>query len=158
METATKETAQRITCVGSFELPCGADTAFPLFSPDGEKDWIKGWNPRPVFPETVEFRRDTVFREGKGEEEAVWIIVDIDWQEHRAEYVRVAPASHAAHIVVKIEPLGRESSRIAVSYTITVFGPHGEHLIDAFSEASYAAKMVNWQRQIGEYLLARKAH
>ena len=149
------EAPQQVSRIGSFELPCAANTAFPLFSPEGEREWVKGWAPTPVFPDRIEFARDTVFREGEGEEEAVWTIVDADWQTHRAEYVRVAPHSHAAHIVVKVEPLGTGRSKVVVSYTVTAFGEHAASLVGAFSEAAYTAKMRDWQKQIGAHLEGR---
>jgi len=149
-------TAQQVSRTGSFDLPCNADTAFPLFSPEGERDWVKEWDPRPVFPDTIEFTRDTVFREGRPGEEAVWTIVDADWQTHRAEYVRLAPNSHTARIVVKIELLGAERSRVVVSYTVTAFGQNAASLVTAFSEEAYAAKMRDWQQQISAYLENRK--
>jgi hypothetical protein len=149
--------AQHVSRVGSFELPCAADTAFPLFSPEGEREWVKGWAPTPVFPERIEFARDTVFRQGKGEEEAVWTIIEADWRTHRAEYVRVAPNSHTAHIVVKVEPLGHERSRVVVSYTVTAFGEDATSLVEAFSEEAYAAKMRDWQKQISATVQARKS-
>jgi len=148
--------AKQVRCAGGFELPCGADEAFPLFSPEGERDWIKTWNPRAVFPGTIEFCRDTVFREGTVSEEAVWTIVDVDWSSHRAEYVRIA-ASHAAHIVVKIEAGGVDCCRVAVSYTITTLDAGAEHLLEAFSETAYATRMNNWERQIGEFLAGRES-
>jgi hypothetical protein len=150
--------AQQVSRTGSFELPCTADTAFPLFSPEGERGWVKGWNPTPVFPDKIEFARDTVFREGKAGEEAVWTILDADWQTHRAEYVRVAPDSHTARIVVKIEPLAAERSKVVVSYIVTAFGEDAANLLAAFSEAAYAEKMRNWRHQIVVYLEGRKLH
>jgi len=151
-----KESAQQISRTGSFDLPCSADTAFPLFSPEGEREWVKGWDPRPVFPDRVEFSRDTVFREGNAGEEAVWTIVDADWQAHRAEYVRVAHASHTARIVVKVEPLGPQRSTVVVSYTVTAFGENAENLLDAFSDKAYTAKMHDWQHKISAYLEKRR--
>ncbi len=149
-------TAQQVGRTGSFDLPCSADTAFPLFSPEGEREWVKEWDPTPVFPDRIEFRRDTVFREGHPGEEAVWTIVDADWKTHRAEYVRLAAHSHTARIVVKIEPLGAERSRVVVSYTVTAFGEHAASLVAAFSEEAYAAKMRDWQQRISAYLEDRK--
>lgn len=146
------QTAQQVTREGAFDLNCDADKAFPLFSPEGEREWIKEWDPRAVFPETVEFRRDTVFRQGRGDEEAVWTIVEVDWKTHRAEYVRAAALSHAAHIVVKVDPTGTRSCHVTVGYSVTAWGEQGENLLDSFSETAYAAKMRNWQRQIQEYL------
>ncbi len=152
-----QDAAQQVSRTGSFELPCVADTAFPLFSPEGERDWVKGWDPTPVFPGRIEFARDTVFREGSAGEEAVWTIVDANWQTHRAEYVRLAPHSHTARIVVNIEPLAGERSRVVVSYTVTAFGEHASSLVAAFSEEAYAAKMRDWQQRIVVYLDSRKS-
>ncbi|MBZ5678940.1 MAG: hypothetical protein LAO24_02415 [Acidobacteriia bacterium] len=151
-----QETAQQVSRTGSFDLACSADTAFPLFSPEGELEWVKGWAPTPVFPSRIEFKRDTVFREGHDGEEAVWTIVDADWQFHRAEYVRLAPHSHTGRIVVKVEPLGAERSKVVVSYTVTAFGEHAGSLMAAFSEEAYAAKMRDWQQRISAYLEGRK--
>jgi len=150
------QAARRISRTGTFELPCNAETAFPLFSPEGEKHWVPGWDPYPVFPDTIAFVRDTVFREGKGNEEALWTIVEADLRAHRAEYVRVAHASHTAHIIVEVEPLGPERSKVKVSYTVTTFGKHSGPLLENFSEQVYAAKMQNWQRWITGFLTDRK--
>lgn len=147
---------QQVSRTGDFHPDCSADTVFPLFSPEGEREWIKEWDPRPVFPETIEFRRDTIFRQGDGNNEALWTIIDADWQAHRAEYVRMAPGSHAAHIVVRVDPDGAECSHVVVSYTVTAWGERGASLLDSFSENGYAAKMQSWQRQI-EDCLARRA-
>jgi hypothetical protein len=137
---------------GEFELACGADEAFPFFSPEGERSWVTGWNPQPVFPDTITFCRDTVFRQGEEDDEAIWMIIDVDSESHRAEYVRVAPASHSAHIVVEVQPLMPENSRVIVTYAITTFGKGSALLLEAFSESAYAEKMRNWQRQISAQL------
>jgi len=153
---SARATAQQVKRTGSFELPCSADTAFPLFSPEGEREWVDGWDPQPVFPDKIEFRRDTVFRQGSGNDEAVWTIVDADWQTHRAEYVRIAPHSHAARIVVTVAPLGPARSKVVVSYTVTGFGQRAESLLAEFSEEAYSAKMRSWQQKIEAYFERRK--
>jgi hypothetical protein len=150
--------AQQVRRSGSFELPCNADTAFPLFSPEGERDWVSGWDPKPVFPEKIAFVRDTIFCEGAGADEALWTIVDADSHRHRAEYVRVAPASHTAHIIVEIEPLAAERSKVLVNYTVTAFGAGAERYVESFSESAYSAKMENWQRWICTHLKKPALH
>jgi len=140
--------ARQVHRTGSFELPCGADTAFSFFSPEGEREWVKGWNPTPVFPDRIEFSRDTVFREGPPGDEAVWTIVDANWEMHRAEYVRVAHRSHTGRVVVKIEPGSGDRCKVVVEYTITAFGATMATLIETFSEEAYAAKMRAWKEQI----------
>jgi len=144
--------AQQVSRTGSFDLLCGVETAFPLFGPEGERSWVKGWDPRPVFPDAVAFQRDTVFREGHEGEEALWTIVEVNWTEHRAEYVRFAPASHSAHIVVQVEPNSADCSHVVVQYVVTAFGPSAEAQLESFSETKYAERMRNWQSQISAYL------
>jgi hypothetical protein len=150
------ESAQQVRRIGSFELPCNAEVAFPLFSPEGERHWVTDWDPRPVFPTKIEFVRDAVFRQGQGDDDAVWTIVQVDWRTHHAEYVRVAPDSHTAHIVVTVEALEAGRSNVVVSYTVTAFGASLEHLLKSFSEKSYAEKMLDWQRWIGAFLQRHK--
>ena len=144
--------AKQISRSGTFDLQCTTETAFPLFSPEGERYWVKGWDPRPVFPETIAFEPETVFLEGSGDGEAVWTIIDVNQTSHRAEYVRLAPQSHAAHIVVQVEPLANSRSHVTVSYVVTAFGLNAAEMLAAFSESAYAEKMCNWQRQISSYL------
>lgn len=144
--------AQQTSRSGGFELPCNADAAFPLFSAEGERLWIKEWNPHPVFPDTIEFRRDTVFSTGEGSEYATWWTVDVDWDRHHAEYVRLAPESHAAHITVKIDANGPQRCYVTVDYAVTSLSEQGETVLHSFAEDTYATKMRNWQRQITDYL------
>jgi hypothetical protein len=154
--TVVRDRVRQVSRSGNFELACDADTAFPLFSPEGERHWVAGWNPTPVFPDTIEFACDTVFRTGSGDEEAVWTIIEADWQTHRAEYVRVASQSHSARIVVKVEPLEAGRSKATVTYTITAFGKNSADLLAAFAEEAYATKMHDWQKQISAYLKGQK--
>lgn len=148
----TSKTAEQVRRAGGFVLECSAETAFPLFSPEGERNWVPGWAPRAVFPETIEFRGDTVFRHGEGSDEAVWTIVHVDRSNHRAEYVRVAPASHAAHIIVKVDPVAAERCEVSVSYILTAFGDHPAVLLEEFSEDAFRVRMKNWQAWIGAHL------
>lgn len=150
-DISRNEPARQVSCTGSFELPCNAQVAFPLFSPEGERGWVTGWDPRPVFPEKIAFERDTVFREGKGDNDAIWMIIDADWKDYRAEYVRVAPASHTAHVVVKVTALEAERTTVTVSYTVTAFGANAGIMLEAFSEEAYAAKMHDWEKRIVVY-------
>lgn len=149
----TPKSAQQVHRTGNFDLDCDADTAFPFFSPEGEREWVSGWDPKSVFPAQVAFERDTVFREGTPE--AVWIIVDVNWRTHRAEYVRFAPESHNAHVVVQVESSERERSHVTVSYTVTAFGRDQAALLESFSETAYAAKMRDWKNRIDACLLSR---
>ena len=156
MDGSSQSRAQQVIRRGEFDLACDAETAFSFFSPEGEREWAPGWNPRAVYPETIAFRPNTVFRLGQGSEESVWTILEADCQHYRAEYIRVAPASHTARISVKIEPVAPDSSCVAVSYAVTAFGQQVSSVLEPFSETAYAKKMREWQQQISACLESRR--
>jgi hypothetical protein len=147
--------ARQIKCTGGFELPCSAKKAFPFFSPEGERNWAPGWDPRPLFPDQILFRKDTVFLLGAGTDESIWTIVDVDWERYRAEYVRVAPASHMAHIFVNVAPQGDDRSQVSVSYVVTAFGENAAVQLEPFSERAYEVRMEDWRRQISASLATK---
>jgi hypothetical protein len=155
MSSSLHRNAQQAIRTGGFDLPCDADTAFPLFSPEGEREWAPGWNPIAVYPETIAFTTNTVFRLGQGPEESVWTILQADSQIHIADYVRVAPASHIARIRVNVEPVSPNRSHVIVSYAVTAFGENASTVLEPFSESGYAQRMRDWQRQISECLEMR---
>jgi hypothetical protein len=148
----SKQSAQRVARAGGFVLPCDAEKAFPLFSPEGEREWVKGWDPKPIFPITIEFRRDTVFQTREAGGEAIWIILAAERKSYTAEYVRIAASSHSAHIVVKIEPLSKKQSRVDVNYTLAAFGETAANLLAEFSEDAFVKKMLDWQQRIVKHL------
>ena len=156
MSSSLQGNAQQVIRTGGFDLPCDAHTAFPLFSPEGEREWAPGWNPIAVYPETIAFTANTVFRLGQGSEESVWTILEADSQTHHAEYVRIAPASHAARISVKIEPVSPNRSHVIVSYAVTAFGEQTSAVLEPFSEGAYAQRMRDWQKQISTCLEIRE--
>lgn len=147
--------ATQIHRSGGFELECNVDVAFPLFSPEGEREWVKGWDPEAVFPKTIAFARDTVFRTGEGNDAAVWTILDVDGEAHRAEYLRTATGSHTARILVQVESVGSERSRVTVDYVVTAFGNEADRILDSFSEEAYAARMRDWRERIESCLKTR---
>lgn len=155
MSSSLQRSAQQVIRTGGFDLPCDADTAFPLFSPEAEREWVPCWNPIAVYPETIAFTTNTVFRLGQGSEESIWTILEADSQTHRAEYLRVAPASHTARISVRIEPVSPNHSRVIVSYAVTAFGENTSTVLEPFSDGAYAQRMRDWQQQISECLGAR---
>jgi hypothetical protein len=156
MNSSPQRNAEQVIRTGGFDLPCDADTAFPLFSPEGEREWAPGWNPIAVYPETIAFMANTVFRLGQGSEESVWTILEADPQSHHAEYIRVAPASHTARISVRVAPAGPDRSHVVVSYAVTAFGDHALAVLEPFAEGAYAQRMRDWQQQIGTCLEIRE--
>lgn len=146
--------AEQVTRSGEFELPCDADTAFPFFSPEGERRWVDGWNPQPVFPaaDGVTFATDAVFRLEMGGERSVWVVLNVDLRARVAEYVYVVENSRVARVRVEATTVVAERSAVAVSYTITALSEGGNEFVREFTEEAYAQKMRDWQKRVSAVL------
>jgi len=146
----TSMVPQQIVREGSFELDTSADKAFPLFSPEGERSWAQGWDPKPVYPPqaTVEFKANSVFRVDNEQERSLWTIVEVDLRQHVAEYIYVVEGERLSRVRVQIEPLGENRCRVRVRYVHTATSEKGLQFVAGVTEEAYAQKMRHWQHHI----------
>jgi hypothetical protein len=142
----SKKTTEQVVREGSFELNTSADKALLLFTPEGERAWVKGWDPKPVYPPQADvvFQANSVFRVDQAGEHSLWTIVEADLQEHIAEYIYVVEGERLSRVRVQIEALSEQHCRVRVHYVHTAISEKGLPFVTSVSEASYAQKMRDW--------------
>jgi len=135
---------------GSFDLDTSADKALLFFTPEGERSWVKNWNPQPVYPPRadVAFQANSVFRVDQEEERSVWTIVEADLRRHTAEYIYVVQGERLSRVRVDIEPLGEQHCRVRVRYVHTATSEKGWQFVASVTEKAFAQKMLDWQRMV----------
>ena len=145
-----KKATEQIIREGSFELDTSADRALLFFTPEGERAWVKGWDPKPIYPPQggVAFKVNSVFRVDQDGERSLWTIVEADLQEHIAEYVYVVEGERMSRVRVQIQPLSEEHCRVRVHYVHTATSEKGLHFVASVTEESYAQKMRDWHRMV----------
>jgi hypothetical protein len=145
-----KKTTEQVVREGSFELDTSADKALLFFTPERERAWVKGWDPKPVYPAeaTVVFQTNSVFRVDQDEERSLWTIVEADSHQHIAEYMYVVEGQRLSRVRVQIEPLGELHCRVRVRYVHTAISEKGLDFVASVTAASYAQKMRDWQRMV----------
>ena len=131
---------------GSFDLPLEASDAFDLFTAEGERRWVKGWNPL-ILSDCGGEGVGAVFLTDHGGEQTIWTVIECDRKTGRLRYSRVAPGSRAGTVGVEISPTG-EASRVTVTYDLTALGPEGEVAVRAMDKPGFAAMMAEWRRLI----------
>jgi hypothetical protein len=146
----SKKTTEQVIREGSFELNINADKALQFFTPEGERAWVKGWDPKPVYPPqaNVVFKANSVFRVDEAEEHSLWTIVDADSQKRIAEYIYVVEGERLSRVRVQIEPLNEQHCRVFVHYVHTAISEKGLQFIANVTEESYAQKMRDWRRMV----------
>jgi hypothetical protein len=146
-QSQSKSTEQ-VTVEGSFDLKTSADKALQLFTPEGERTWVKNWNPQPVYPPQsgVAFQPNAVFQVDEGNESSLWTILQANLTEHIAEYVYVVQGQRVSRVRVQIEPVDSNHCRVRVRYVHTATSEKGMQFIASMTQESFAQKMRDWER------------
>lgn len=135
---------------GSLLVEAPVGTAFPLFSPLGEKNWVPEWNPELIHPMGAIWERGQIFLTKEERGEAVWVVTALDREHHRAEYYRLEPDRYTARVRVRCREEG-ERTRVEVAYTFVGLSETGNEDIAAMSQAAFEEKMLRWQGWIAEH-------
>jgi len=137
---------------GGFVISASLDTAFELFSPEGERLWVPGWNPELLHPAGVAWARGLIFRTQEELGEAVWVVTGLDRERHEVEYCRVESRRYVARVRVHCRALGAAQTEAGVGYTFVGLSEPGNREIAAMSETAFDEKMKRWEKWIGAYL------
>lgn len=140
---------RRVRQSGAFHLPLPPQAAFHLFTAEGEKLWVPGWDPE-ILGETPQ-QAGLVFLTGEDEERTIWTVLESDPAVGRVRYSRVTPGSRAGTVEVNIaaEAAG---SRIEVTYDLTALSNAGAIALEAYAGNQFTSMLTQWRTLIGQYL------
>jgi hypothetical protein len=126
--------------------------AFELFSPEGERLWVPGWDPEILYPPGAAWVEGLIFRTKEETGDAIWVVSRLDPFFHRVTYHRVEPGRYVARITVQCDPGLPNSTNVTTTYTFTGLSPSGNEEIARLTQDSYDAKMARWSAWIGASL------
>ena len=138
---------RRRTATGEIKLPLTAADAFDFFTPEGERSWVPGWDPRYPGGEPSEVP-GTVFVTGAGGQETLWVIVMLDRASAAAAYARVTPGLHAGTVGVGCVDVRPGWSVATVNYEMTALDDGPAAVLDGYAAAPFAAMMDEWRAGI----------
>ncbi len=142
--------AERVVRTGHFSLDTSPDTAFPLFTPLGEKHWATGWNPKMFYPADGHPVEGLLFRTND-HSGMYWWLTRYEPGKHVIEYHAVVPEGFGRKIRVECKLAGN-LTEVVVTDTYIGLSEHGNQFIRSLDEASYARKMKGWEEPISRYL------
>ena len=132
----------------SFTLARPAPEAFGLFTPEGERAWAAGWDPRYLHPGDGRTEAGMVFVTRHGGEETVWTMTRHEPAAGIVEYVRTTPGNRTATVLVQCAPVGPGATRVTVVYAITALAEAGNRHVNEMDEASYRMYIDSWKTAI----------
>jgi len=133
---------------GTFRVNQPLAQAFPLFSPEGERRWVAGWDPRYLHPrDAPSAAPGTVFQTFHNGEETEWLVLRYSEADGVAEYVRITPGSRMGLVTVRAAARACGTD-VEVTYRLTSLSDAGTRTLEAMTEESYAAMLGEWERLI----------
>ena len=135
---------------GGFVLPLPRAEAFELFTAEGERRWVAGWDP-VILSECGATRPGAVFLTDHGSEHTIWRVLEADRAAGRLAYSRVSPGRRAGTVEVGLVADG-DGTRVEVAYDITSLGADGDDLVRSMDAGGFRRMIDEWERLIGEAL------
>ena len=149
--------ARSISHTATFVINQAAGTLFPLFSPEGERLWVPGWEYDNILGNT-RLHEDYVFVTQSHDHAAtgaVWIVKSYDPQNCRVQYYKIEPNEKVGIIAVRCDPLDAHSTRVEVTYTYVGLSKSGNRFIAQFSEKQYQDFIEEWKMLLEAYFDTR---
>ena len=136
---------------GQIEIPLPAGEAIWLFTPEGERAWVPGWD--PVYPGGEPSESDgTVFVTDVHGLRTTWVINSIDRGTGKASYARTTPGAHAGTVGVDCEDSRPGYCTVTVRYDMTVIDDADESVLDPYRAGPFDQMLDSWATAIRAYL------
>jgi hypothetical protein len=133
---------------GEITLPLPLGHCFPLFSPEGERAWVQGWDPQYLHPDHPSNAPGTLFRTTHNGEETLWLVLTYSPSAATARYCRFSPTSRVGTVQVHCQEEAPGRTRVGISYALTAITPAGNAVLAALTPEKYAAMLHDWQEAI----------
>jgi hypothetical protein len=135
---------------GQLKVALPAAEAFRLFTPEGERSWVEGWDPRYPVPAEDDTAPGTVFQTA-GHGTTTWVVLDRE-SGRRIRYARITPAARAGTVSVVLAD-DADGCMVTVTYELTALSEAGRAELRQLAEG-YDAFLRSWQDAIAASLSA----
>jgi len=131
-----------------------AEEAFQLFTPRGEREWARGWDPVFPAPGSDDTEPGTVFETDAHGRRTTWMVTERT-RGRRIAYAQVIPGERAGRIIVTLDA-AEGGSEVEVVYELTPLSEAGAHHLTQFADG-YSEYLHSWQDAIAACLTKRTA-
>jgi hypothetical protein len=138
-------------CRASLKVALRGGEAFELFTPEGERVWAPGWDPRYLSAGLDRSARGTAFVTAHGGNATTWLVVACDPGIHIV-YARVG--EWVGSVEVRVRPGDADCSIVDVEYVLTPTDALSDRRLEHFA-ADYTAYIATWSAEIERYLRPR---
>lgn len=142
----------------AFEMNQSVDALFPLFSPEGEKSWVPGWDYENVMG-TTELSEDYVFLTKTHDHrttDAIWVVKRYDPVSHFVQFYKIEIEDKIGVITVKCTELEPERTKIDVTYKYIALSAAAEKFVSEFGVSAYEEFIGEWETLLSKYFDSKR--
>jgi hypothetical protein len=136
-----------------FQINQSAGELFPLFSPEGEKLWIPGFDYENIMGST-EMHEDYIFFT-HGHPYDIWLVKRYEPSSYFIQFYWVEPFNVVSIVTVQCKPISAAMTEVEVSYDHVGLSEEGEDLINGRTKERFEAFMGNWKIWLEGYFEAK---
>jgi len=146
----------RVRHIDEFQIDQPIDVLFPLFSAEGEKYWVPGWDYKNIMG-TTELREDYVFvteNHDHAASDAIWLVKRYDPDSYHIEFYKVEPEEKVGIITVKCDVISQSKTNVSVTYDYIALSEKGTEFITSFTKEEYKKFIGEWKQLLEKYFHA----
>jgi len=138
-----------------FHLDAPLARVFPLFTPNGEREWVADWN--PLILSGAQERGSAFETRNHGGQTTTWIVTEYRPSEARVSYARLAHGSNIGLIDVICTEPESGGTDVSVAYTLTPLQAAAVAFVDNFLDPQHYARMIDGWKSAVAAALARQS-
>jgi len=126
---------------------------FPLFSAEGEKLWVPGWDYVNIM-ESKDLHEDYVFltkNHDHASTDAIWLVKRYQPEIHLVQFYKVEPEDKVGIVTVQCKKIAEGLTQVEVSYEYIGLSQQGNEFIEGFTSTEYKAFIVEWKNLLLSY-------
>jgi hypothetical protein len=138
----------------TMRFEASVDRVFHLFTPEGERAWVAGWDPQYLPSQRRALEPGAVFTTSVGEELTLWLVARFDAAAHEVAYARVVPGSRMGLVSVSCTATADGATDVTVTYDLTALSEDGNVLLRRIAAGGHSDMMRRWEMDVARALTA----
>ena len=142
----------------AFQINQPAEELFPLFSAEGEKLWVPGWDYENIMGST-DMHEDYIFLTSGHHRSShhhsltkvIWLVKRYEPSNYFVQFYRVEPVDKVGIITVHCKPITEELTEVEVAYEFIGLSEKGDEFIKGYTAEVYEEFIGNWPKYLADY-------
>ena len=142
----------------SFIISQQIKVLFPLFSAEGEKSWVPGWNYENIMGNT-ELHEDYVFltkNHDHATTDAIWVVKKHEPENYCVQFYKIEPEDKIGIIEVICTQLTDKDTEVQVTYEYIGLSEKGNQFIKEFTSSEYKEFIAEWKSLLDTYFTSKR--